>query len=511
MTEGNGGTGPGARKNTMTTNAKWSIPSSRLELRFTDKKDSFDPSEAVAEANRCLYCFDAPCITACPTHIDIPTFIRKIATGNLRGSARTILQANLLGSSCSRVCPVEVLCEGSCVYVGWGRPPIEIGRLQRHAMDHARSPELLEPSGNTYPETIGLIGAGPASLACAGTLALLGYQATIYEKNGTPGGLNLSGVAPYKLRADHALDEVAFVESLGVHIQPGTALGRDVTGEELLKRHDAIFFGPGLGEDSFRGLPGPEGTGRASGAADAKGSAGPDGTGDIMGAVQWIERMKLGHIQHLDGIRSAVVIGGGNTALDVVQELAALGVENVTLVYRRGEEAMSGYLHEWEGARQLQVRLIDHATITELRRNGAGRLESILVTRVTPAAGVTRNPATVPAAEGPGGPAITPAAGVPGAAATTPAAEASEHVTLPCDLIIVATGQQKLVELAREFPGVGTDALGRVIADSETFATGHPRVFAGGDCRNGGKEVVNAVDEGQRAAHAIHRMLRGGH
>jgi glutamate synthase (NADPH/NADH) small chain len=436
------------------TGGDWQVPGQRLEAHFADKKPAFDRGEALAEASRCLYCYDAPCIGACPTHIDIPTFIRKIATGNLRGSARTILEANLLGKSCSVVCPVEVLCEGSCVYTSWGRKPIEIGRLQRFAMDQAQSPDLLSTSPTRSGKSVGLVGGGPASLACAGTLARMGHEAVIYERGALPGGLNVTGVAPYKLRAEAALAEVEFIRRLGVKVQTGVEIGGDLTADELLARHEAVFLGIGLGEDSYRGVPEPMGDG-------------------IVGAVEWIAAMKLDPKASLEGIHTAVVVGGGNTALDVCQEMASLGVPKVVLVYRKCEKRMPGYRHEWAGAKSLRVQLLDHAVITDVVRTGVA-LEGVVISR-------TEHGATGESVD-----------------------------TVECDLVVVATGQERLQSLVAQFPGVACDELGRVVADADTLATGNPRIFAGGDCRNGGKEVVNAADEGQRAAKSIDALLRQG-
>ena len=201
------------------------LPDDRLELRLPDAKPLYSEAEAIVEANRCLYCHDAPCVTACPTGIDVPTFIRKIGTGNVRGAARTILSANILGYSCARVCPVEVLCAGACVYNAWHRdPPIAIGRLQRFATEtllrQGKAAGLLARSpGNG--NRVACVGAGPASLACASYLALAGVAVTLFEKRSLAGGLNASGVAPYKMPADDALDEVEFVRSLGVEIRTG--------------------------------------------------------------------------------------------------------------------------------------------------------------------------------------------------------------------------------------------------------------------------------------------------
>ncbi len=430
----------------------WKVPAKRLEAGFEDKKPAFDAGEALTEASRCLYCYDAPCIPACPTAIDIPTFIRKIGTDNLRGSARTILESNLLGRSCSQVCPVEVLCEGACVYTGWGRKPIEIGRLQRFAMESAQSPDLL-PRQPATGHKIALVGAGPASLACAGTLVQMGHEAVVFERDALPGGLNMTGVAPYKFRAESTLAEVEFIRSLGVEIRTGVEIGRDFTAEQLLEDYDAVFLGVGLGSDSLRGIPAIEGTG-------------------VIGAVQWIRGMKLDPATSVDGVGHAIVVGGGNTALDVVQELATLGVPSVHMVYRRGLADMSGYAHEFKNARNVGVRAVEHATPAKLEWRD-GRLVGVSLES-------TQSPASF------------------------------ESRDMPCDLLVVATGQGRLRDLVEQFPQVECDQSGRVVAEPESLVTGNPRVFTGGDCYNGGKEVVNAAAEGQRAARAIDELLRQG-
>ena len=214
------------------------IPLDRLELRMPDLKPTYGEGDAVAEANRCLYCHDAPCVTACPTGIDIPGFIRKIATGNVAGSARVILSANLLGYSCARVCPVEVLCVGACVYNIWHRPPIQIGRLQRYAveqvLDSGRAARLMERAASTGKK-VACVGAGPASLAAAGYLALEGVEVVLFEKRPLAGGLNTTGVAPYKMHAEDSLREVEFIRSLGVTLRDGVEVGRDLSAAELLR------------------------------------------------------------------------------------------------------------------------------------------------------------------------------------------------------------------------------------------------------------------------------------
>ncbi|MGH7294443.1 MAG: FAD-dependent oxidoreductase, partial [Polyangiaceae bacterium] len=301
------------------------LPAERAETALADKKPLMDAGEAKLEAERCLYCADAPCTIACPTSIDVPGFIKRIASGNVRGSARTILEQNILGYSCARVCPVEVLCEGSCVYTAWQDKPISIGRLQRYATEAVSESKPLFTAKAATGKRVACVGAGPASLAFAAYLALEGHHATVFEKRALPGGLNTTGVAPYKLHAGDALREVEWVKSLGVEVRTGVEVGRDVTAAQLLSEYDAVFLGLGLGEDGKLGIPGEDGPGQG-----------------VVGATAWIEQMKLakgkaampGHV---------VVVGGGNTAIDVARECAQLGAGSVMMVYRRSVADMSGY------------------------------------------------------------------------------------------------------------------------------------------------------------------------
>lgn len=420
------------------------LPDGRLESGIADLKPLYDEGEAVAEANRCLYCHDAPCIAACPTGIDIPTFIRKISTGNVRGSARAILTANLLGFSCARVCPVEVLCAGACVYNAWERTPIAIGRLQRYATEtvaaQGGSASLL-PRAPRNGKRVACVGSGPASLACAGYLALEGCEVTVYEKRPVAGGLNVTGVAPHKMPSEDAAAEVRFIESLGVTIRTGVEIGRDLMPEALIEGNDAVFVGCGLGADTSLDVPGAEGAG-------------------VHGAVAWIERMKLEPGFALTGVTRAVVIGGGNTALDAARELAQLGVSEVAILYRRTEADMSGYAHELEAARTEGVRLVERATPAAFEREG----------------GVLR------------------------------AVRLADGRSIPCDLAVVAIGQASMAPLATAFAGVQVDAKGRVQAEAGTGRTAHPKVWVGGDA-TGGELVVTAVQDGKRAARSIARAL----
>lgn len=438
------------------------LPTDRLEHELADKKPLYTSAEARAEADRCLYCSDAPCIKACPTSIDIPTFIKKIATGNVTGSARTILEQNLLGYSCARVCPVEVLCAGDCVYHGWGREPIQIGRLQRFATETAMATgrELLPKKTAASPKRVACIGSGPASLAFAGYLALEGHEAVVFEKRAWSGGLNTTGIAPYKLHADDAVREVEYIQSLGVEVRTGVEVGSEdgadrISVKKLLETYDAVFLGLGLGADSKLGIPGEDGAG-------------------VFGATSFIERMKLELPRAHNEVKGkrVIVVGGGNTAIDVARECALLGAADVAMCYRRGVEEMSGYHHEMTGGRKEGVRLVGHVQPVAFVREG----EKLVALRVA-----TTDKDARP---------------IPG----------TEH-DLPCDLAFLAIGQSKLRELAKELPGVELDKRGCVVvSDVATCATGNPKVFAGGDCINGGKEVVNAVADGRNAArHLIAR------
>lgn len=430
-----------------------SLPTERWELDLADKKPLLSPAEAKVEAERCLYCADAPCIQACPTSIDIPTFIKKIASGNVRGSARTILEQNLLGYSCARVCPVEVLCVGDCVLNAIDHKPIAIGRLQRFATETAlaegQAPLFtVKPRG---PKKVALIGAGPASLACAGVLAMNGVQAVIFEKRAVAGGLNTTGIAPYKLHVEDALHEVAMVQSLGVEIRTGVEFGGpSLPAEQLLADYDAVFLGMGLGVDNRLGIPGEEGPG-------------------VLGATAWIEDMKL---EKRSGphpeLGRVLVVGGGNTALDVAREAAGLHARDVAMVYRRGEADMSGYAHELEGARVEGVRLLPYRTPLAFERDAQGALTGLKVQVHEPNQPVREE-------------------------------------VVPCDLAAIAIGQEKLGKLAAAFPGLLVDDKGRVKVDAASRRSTHPKVYAGGDCINGGKEVVNAVADGRDAAKAMLR------
>jgi len=440
------------------------LPDGRLEQRFKESKPAFSSAEAVTEANRCLYCVDAPCIKACPTGIDIPNFIHKISTENTTGAARTILKDNILGASCARVCPVEVLCAGACVYNAWGREPIAIGRLQRFATETtlAKKPlsSLLPAKKPSSGKKVAIIGAGPASIAAAGLLALEGHQAVLFERKNIPGGLNTLGIAPYKQSGNQALEEIQWVFGLGdvqlmtgVEVVAGQGGEGKVSAESLLKDFDAVFLGLGLGADSRLVAPNEDGAG-------------------VWGAVELIEAIKADPKLTLAGVQRALVIGGGNTAIDIAHELKLLGVNDVAMVYRRGEADMSGYGHELAYARKHGVQLLEHRVVSEYHRDAGKKLTGVKLS-------VAKDGKPVSGGE----------------------------ETLSCELVALAIGQATATGVAKAFPGVEVDKKGRVVVDAKTHRTGNAKVWSGGDCVNGGKEVVNAVQEAKLAVRDMIRTL----
>ncbi|NOZ75994.1 MAG: FAD-dependent oxidoreductase [FCB group bacterium] len=428
-------------------NRDYSLNDNRLETRLEDAKPLYSESEAKIEANRCLYCFDAPCIKACPTGIDIPAFIRKIASGNIRGSAKTIFRSNILGASTARVCPVEELCSGACVYNDLDHKPIQIGRLQRFAVHQALALEREHgrPLFTVAPpvhKKVALIGAGPASLSCGAYLALEGVATILYEKSDLPGGLNVTGIAPYKFMAEDALNEVNWLKKYGLDIRTGVEIGDELTVSDLLKENDAVFLGIGLGQDTFPGIPGED-------------------LEHVFGATALIRRIKEDPGFELpDDLHKVVIVGGGNTAIDIARELALLGVPEVDIVYRRTEAVMPGYRHELNHAREEGVRLLEKQTPVRIEKAADGTLD--LFTEHT---------------------------------------DTKESTVHHADWIVMAIGQKKFA--ADIVPGLDVDEKGRVVVDETTRRTSVPNLYAGGDCINGGKEVVNAVADGREAAYAM--------
>ena len=431
----------------------------QLKARFGELKPALTSQAAVIEADRCLNCFDAPCTAACPTHIDVPGFIKRIASGNLRGSALRILDANILGASCARVCPVDVLCEGACVMQRQNHKPIQIALLQRHAMDAFWASGETPPAktAGTRKLRVACIGGGPASLACAAELCRAGARATVIERRELPGGLNTYGVAEYKLRAADSVREVEMIRKLGVEFRCGVEVDSAAALEALEAEFDFVFLGLGLGAMQRLNIPGE----------DTKG---------VMNALELIAAYKTGHVRDLHG--TVVVVGAGNTAIDAANAARRLGATTVYMLYRRSEKEMSAFDFEYEHAKQEGVQFLWRRLPIAIRPEAHGRLllETVQVRQTD------RKLEVVPDSE----------------------------ATIDCDLVVPAIGQSPLTELLQELRGVEVRD-GRIVADRETGQTGNPRYFAGGDCVNGGREVVDAVAGGRRAAMAMLKSAEVAH
>jgi glutamate synthase (NADPH/NADH) small chain len=419
-----------------------------LNASFADLHAPLGDHEALVAADRCYFCYDAPCITACPTDIDIPLFIRQIATGTPEAAAKTILTQNILGGMCARVCPTETLCEEACVREAAEGEPVQIGRLQRYATDTLMA-QGVHPFSRAAPtgKRIAVVGAGPAGLACAHRLAMYGHDVVVFDARPKPGGLNEYGIAAYKSTEDFAAREVEWLLQIGgIEIRTDMALGRDVTMDDLQGAYDAVFLGMGLGGVNALTAPG----------ADKDG---------VLDAVDFIADLRQAtDLSTLPVGRDVVVIGGGMTAVDAAVQSKLLGALNVTMVYRRGRDRMNASVWEQDLASAKGVRIITNAAPVAVHGNGSVREIEFEFTDDD------LNPT-------------------------------GQTFRLAADQVFKAIGQTLSGE---DLP----DLDGRKIAVTGPGRTSVAGVWAGGDCASGGDDLtVTAVAEGRDAAEDIHAAL----
>lgn len=432
-----------------------------LDARFTDLAPALNARQAFIESQRCLYCYDAPCTRACPTEIPIASFISKIAQGNINGAAHSILQQNILGASCARVCPTEELCEQACVRNHDAeQKPVVIGLLQRYALDHMQFAQHPFTRAPATGRRIAVVGAGPAGLACAHRLAVLGHDVVIFEAQAKSGGLNEYGIAKYKLPGDMAQQEVAFLLQVGgIEVRHGHVLGKNLSLASLHQDFDAVFLGLGLSASRDLGLTGEDAPG-------------------LMAATEFIAALRqASDLSQLPLAARCIVIGGGNTAIDIAVQMQRLGAADVNIVYRRGLDMMTATDHEQDIALANQVRLHEWAQPQQVLLDDAGRVRGMRFERTRIEAGR-----------------------LDGRLVGT-----GECFDMAADAIFKAVGQrfENADPLVREMQA-GTD---RIKVDAQ-FRTQTAGVYAGGDCVAAGVDLtVQAVQHGKLAAQAIHQDI----
>ena len=435
---------------------------SEYELNFSDIHPPFDKKEAaLVEANRCLFCYDAPCTKSCPTSINIPKFIKQITTDNIKGSAHTIFQSNIFGGGCSRVCPVEKLCEGACVYNLMHEDPIPIARLQRHATENAIKEkwQLFQRKPATGKK-VAVIGAGPAGLSCAHVLAREGIEVTVFEKESRGGGLMTYGIAAYKVTPEFCQEEVDFITSIGgIRIEYNRELGKNITLDEVKAQYDAVYIGMGVGLARRLDIPGEELEG-------------------VVDAIEFIYNLRSKAFSQVPVGDRVAVIGLGMTAIDAATQAKRLGAKEVTIVYRRTQDEMPCTQVELDLAMLDGCKIVWLAAPKEVTGEN-GKVKSLVCSKME--------------------------LGAADASGRKAPSDTGETFSIDVDMVIKAAGQMPYKDL------VATNNLqhnnGRLVVNkNETSISG---VFAGGDCVNGGKEVVDAVQAGKDGAQAILEYLGG--
>jgi dihydropyrimidine dehydrogenase (NAD+) subunit PreT len=431
------------------------LPLADYAQRLGDAHPPLSAAQAVAEAERCLYCFDAPCTIACPTGIDVPTFVTRIAQGNLRGAAKTILEENILGGMCARVCPTEVLCEQACVRNTESGQPVQIGLLQRHATDavqHTSAKALFERAPSTG-KRVAVVGAGPAGLSAAHRLAWLGHAVTLFDAKPKLGGLNEYGLATYKTPDNFAQREIEWLLSIGgIETRLNSTLGEHISLEGLCKTYDAVFLGLGLGDVQTLGLANEQ-------------------TRGVRYAVDFISELRQAeHPSQVPVGSCVVVIGGGMTAVDAAVQSKLLGALSVTMVVRRGPEHMAASVEEQRWARENGVLIQHYAAPQELLVQ-EGQLQGLRLANTELRNGGLHTLET--------------------------------GYVLPADMLLIATGQKM-----ETTPVNGLSLTAGKVATAPDGKTNHPKIWVGGDSRHGGKDLtVEAVQHGKLAALSIHRHL----